>query len=85
MTFNEAAQVECYSGYVYAQRPRAFVWEGKRIPVLSVEAEWRTPEERNFRVLAEGGSVYHLAYTDEAASWKIDLIASACFIGDTQF
>ena len=25
-------QVECYSGHTYAQEPRAFVWQGRRLP-----------------------------------------------------
>ena len=35
--------VECHSGYEYAERPVALHWQGQRLEIESVEAEWRIP------------------------------------------
>jgi hypothetical protein len=43
-------QVECYSGYTYAQEPRAFVWRGERYEVQRIVKRWRTPAGPAFRV-----------------------------------
>jgi hypothetical protein len=37
------SKVECYSGYTYAQEPRAFEWDGERYEVVRVVKRWRTP------------------------------------------
>jgi len=42
--------VEAYSGYRFAERPRAFTWQGRRYEVLDVERRWRTPEGVGFMV-----------------------------------
>jgi hypothetical protein len=47
-------QVECYSGYTYAQEPRAFVWHARRYEVERVVKRWRTPAGPGFRVQGSG-------------------------------
>ena len=47
---NELIQVECYSGYTYAQEPRAFTWRGQRYEIERVVKRWRTPQGPGFRV-----------------------------------
>ena len=42
--------VECHSGYEYAERPVALHWQGQRLEIEAVEAEWRIPGGRCFRV-----------------------------------
>lgn len=42
--------VEAYSGYRFAERPRAFTWQGRRYQVLDVERRWRTPTGVGFMV-----------------------------------
>jgi hypothetical protein len=63
--------VECYSGYEYAQRPRAFVWQGERFEVAQIDAEWRTPEGKSFRVRAPDGQVFDLFYRAMYDQWDI--------------
>lgn len=46
------AVVEVYSGYRYGERPRAFVWRGRRYDVLDVERRWRSPRGPGFLVTA---------------------------------
>jgi hypothetical protein len=47
---NETVEVECYSGYTYAQEPRAIVWHGQRYEVKRILKRWRTPQGPHFRV-----------------------------------
>ena len=46
--------VECHSGYAYAERPVALVWEGERLEIEAVEAEWRIPGGKRFRAKGIG-------------------------------
>jgi hypothetical protein len=51
---NETVEVECYSGYTYAQEPRAIVWHGQRYEVKRIVKRWRTPQGPHFRVEVAG-------------------------------
>ena len=51
---NDSVQVECYSGYTYAQEPRAVEWRGQRYEVERVVKRWRTPTGPAFRVEVAG-------------------------------
>jgi hypothetical protein len=48
--FARAVHVECYSGYTYAQEPRAVIMEGRRHEILRITARWRTPSGPAFRI-----------------------------------
>lgn len=72
MTDLDAGQVECYSGYTYAQEPRTVVWQGRRYPVLQVERRWQTPEGRVFCVGTETGERFQLHYHQIAHLWTIE-------------
>ena len=50
--------VECHSGYTYAERPRAFTWEGERLDIETILAEWQTPESKHFRVITKQGQTF---------------------------
>lgn len=65
------AVVECRSDYTYAQRPSALYWEGQRRVVAAVEAEWRTPGGKGFRVRATDGAVFVLTYVESLDDWQI--------------
>jgi hypothetical protein len=67
--------VECYSGYTYAQEPRAVVWRGRRFPVVSIERRWRTPEGPGFRVETEAGGPFELHYSEPEDAWAIQPLA----------
>ena len=68
------AVVECYAGYSYPERPRAFLWEGERMAVEEVERSWRTPAGPVFCVRTAGGRRFTLAYDEAADSWDIRLV-----------
>ena len=64
-------RVECHSGYTYAQRPTALWWEGARLEVAAVLAEWRTPQGKHFRVRAADGRKFELEYSESEDAWNI--------------
>ena len=43
-------QVWEYSGYEYAERPKAFRWEGDRLEIDKILDRWRTPGKKGVRV-----------------------------------
>ena len=71
--------VECYSGYSYAQEPRAFEWEGRRYEVARIVKRWRTPAGPGFRVEIAGISdpksqichLVDLTYLESKDQWTM--------------
>lgn len=63
-------EVKCYSGYLYAQEPRSFVWQGKELRIQSVERVWQEPGQRLFKVVDEDGNVFELCYNETADRWS---------------
>ena len=66
--------VECHSGYEYAGRPTALVWEGERLEVEEVLESWRTPDGKRFRVRATDQRVFELAYHEPNDAWQVSLV-----------
>ena len=63
--------VECHSGFAYADRPLALTWEGRRLEITRILAEWRTPQENHFRVRTSDGREFELAYSQTMDEWQI--------------
>ena len=63
--------VECHSGFAYADRPVALTWEGRRLEITRILAEWRTPQENHFRVRTSHGLEFELAYNQTLEEWQI--------------
>jgi hypothetical protein len=63
--------VECHSGFTYADRPLALTWEGQRLEITNILAEWRTPEEHHFRVCTTNRREFELAYCPVTDEWQI--------------
>ncbi len=68
-----ANAVECHSGYTYGERPIAFEWEGQRLIVADVEATWRLPDGRRFRLRTEDGRLFELSYDERDDVWHVHL------------
>ncbi len=68
--------VECYSGYTYAQEPRAFVWQGARLIVEAVERSGRRPSGPFFQVRVADGRRFRLSYDEAADAWDCEPLAS---------
>ena len=64
-------QVECHSGFTYAERPIALQWEGERLEIEEIEAQWRIPGGRRFRVRVVDGRVFELFYGELYDEWRI--------------
>jgi hypothetical protein len=66
--------VECHSGSEYGERPTALHWNGQRLEVAEVEARWRIPGGKKFRVRTSDGQVFELLYVELFDEWRIHLI-----------
>lgn len=64
--------VECHSGFTYADRPVALSWEGQRLEITLVQAEWNTPARKHFQVLTGDGRKFKLAYNQTTDEWQIE-------------
>jgi hypothetical protein len=64
--------VECHSGYEYPDHPVALHWQGCRLEIEEIEAQWRLPEGKRFRVRTRDGQVFELFYHQVNDEWSID-------------
>jgi hypothetical protein len=65
------AEVRCYAGAGYPERPVAFEWEGRWQEVVELLRQARTPEGLLFDVLAEDGRRYRLAWDARTDEWAV--------------
>jgi len=49
-------------------------WEGHRLEIARILAEWRTLENKNFRVCTSDGREFELAYSQAADEWQIKIL-----------
>lgn len=69
------AQVECYAGSSYPEKPRFVHWEGRRYAVEAIIDQHREPDGIGFRVLCQPGQViFGLFYQMDSDSWEIRLL-----------
>lgn len=61
--------VKCYSGYLYAEEPRSFVWQESELQIESVEEAWQEPGKRLFKVVAQDGRLFALCYNEATDRW----------------
>jgi hypothetical protein len=66
-----SARVECHSGSGYAERPLALHFEGKRLEIEAVVAQWRAPSERFFVVRTAGGRRFEVIYNEAQDAWRM--------------
>ena len=67
----EAIVVECHSGHTYAQRPTAFLWEAERFEIATIDAEWRSPIGKHFRITTKNATNFELLYYEANDDWQI--------------
>ncbi len=67
-------RVECYAGYAYPERPVAFWWNGRRVEVMGVRKEERTPQGKRFVVETGDERVFELEYDEAEGEWMINEI-----------
>jgi hypothetical protein len=54
--------IQCHSGFTYAETPIALTPEGRRLEIVQIPSQWRSPEERHFRVRTSNGQEFELSY-----------------------
>ena len=64
-------KVYCRSSTTYAERPIAFVWQGVRQDVKIIAAEWRTPDEKHYRIETTDEQIFELIYGEKNDEWWI--------------
>lgn len=64
--------VECHSGFTYADRPKALIWQGIRRDIAEVLHSWHVPAGKQFRVRCTDGSVFLLTFTVIDGEWQIE-------------
>ena len=52
MAYEQATQVQCYSGRSHADRPTSFAWKNKQYEVKGIEKEWIEPGHKHFILIA---------------------------------
>jgi hypothetical protein len=68
----EKADVACYAGGRYPDRPRSFTWAGQRLAVQTVEQEWRTPQTLVFDVRIDDERRFRLTYLATGDTWWVE-------------
>ena len=63
--------VECLSDLEYADRPLALTWNGQRLEIAALTAQWRGPNEKGFRVLTANGQMFELIYQEVPDEWNV--------------
>jgi hypothetical protein len=63
--------VVCHSDFTYAEKPVALTFQGQRLEIAALLAEWRTPDEKCFRVRTSDGRAFELSYRASAAEWQV--------------
>jgi hypothetical protein len=64
--------VECHSGTIYGEKPISLYWEGERLLIVEIEARWRLPNGRRFRVRVEDDRIFILCYVEQDDEWQIN-------------
>jgi hypothetical protein len=63
--------VECHSGFTYADKPVALTWESRRLEIIEITTQWRSPKARHFRVRTSNGQEFELSYCEADNEWRI--------------
>jgi len=63
--------VECRSDAEYADRPRAFMWQGRWLEVAEILARSRKPGEKDFRIKTTDGRAFDLIYREIPDDWLV--------------
>ena len=69
--YNMTEMVECHSDYAYAEKPVALTWQGRRLEIVEILAQWRTQSEKCFRVRTSDGQVFELSCAEGTGEWQI--------------
>jgi hypothetical protein len=68
---SEDWKVEAYAGAFYPERPVSLLKEGRKLVVVDVVKQWRTPDEIHFEVVTDAGDSYELIYSFTTNRWQV--------------
>ncbi|MCD4671051.1 MAG: hypothetical protein K8R77_00175 [Anaerolineaceae bacterium] len=71
---SDTVRVECYASSTYPQRPRVVHWQGQRLVVEEIEAQWRHPDGAGFRLCTSDGQQMELLYLASQDCWRMRLL-----------
>jgi len=63
--------VECRSDAEYADRPLAFIWQGRRLEIAEILARSHKPNEKGFRIKTTDGQAFDLIYREIPDDWLV--------------
>ena len=63
--------VKCYSGYLYAEQPRSFVWHEGELQIESAEEAWLEAGKRLFKVVTLDRRLFELCYNEATDQWFV--------------
>ena len=67
----DSVKVNCYSGHIYAERPRSFLWQDIEYEVQEIEKSWQEPGERHFQVRTKDKKLFQLCYNEGEKRWSL--------------
>jgi len=67
-------QVECHSGFTYAEHPIALHWQGERLEVERIISEWQSSQGKAFRARTKDGQTFELLYNETDDEWNVELV-----------
>jgi hypothetical protein len=70
-------QVECHAGYRGEQTPRAILFDGRRIELVSLLDQWLAPDHRYFKTADASGDVYILRHDSSGDRWELTMYQRA--------
>lgn len=68
---DQVIDVLCYSGFSYAERPEAILWQGKKINIKQCVQSRHTPDGKSFEVILENGWKVQLHYLEKEDRWIV--------------
>ena len=63
--------VECYSGYCADEKPKRFTLRNKKVEVVGLRSQWRSPGYQNFLIQGDDNSMYTLQLDTQTWNWEL--------------
>lgn len=67
----EPIDVEAHFNEAGRPQPQAFIWRGRRFPILGRGRSWRDGSRLHFLVMTPGDLVFELSYAPDTAAWRL--------------
>jgi hypothetical protein len=65
-------RVDCHSGYKANERPIKFWVDDRVLFVEAIDDQWYGPDALYFRITADDGNTYVLAYNEAIDVWTVE-------------